>query len=53
MPFFTCNANQFTGFYLRGTLTWKRLKKTYIFDQEKVATEFNQFFANIDPKLAK
>ena len=30
-----------------------KLKKTDIFDQEKIATEFNWFFANVGPILAK
>ena len=30
-----------------------RVKKTDIFDQEKIATEFNRFFANVGPMLAK
>ena len=30
-----------------------RVKKTYIFDQEKIATELNRFFANVGPMLAK
>ena len=30
-----------------------RIKKTDIFDQDKIATEFNQFFANAGPMLAK
>ena len=29
-----------------------RVKKTDIFDQEKIATEFNQFFANVGPILS-
>ena len=29
------------------------LKKTDIFDQENIATEFNGFFANVGPILAK
>ena len=30
-----------------------RVKKTDIFDQEKIATEFNRFFGNVGPMLAK
>ena len=30
-----------------------RVKKAGIFEQEKIATEFNRFFANIGPILAK
>ena len=30
-----------------------RVKKADIFEQEKIATEFNRFFANIGPMLAK
>ena len=30
-----------------------RVKKTDIFDQEKIATEFNEFFANVGPILGK
>ena len=30
-----------------------RVEKTDISDQEKIATEFNQFFANVGPILAK
>ena len=30
-----------------------RVNKTDIFDQEKIAPEFNRFFANVDPMLAK
>ena len=30
-----------------------RVKKTDIFDQEKIATEFNRFFVNVGPMLAK
>ena len=30
-----------------------RVQKTDIFDQEKIATEFNGFFANVGPILAK
>ena len=30
-----------------------RFKKADIYDEEKIATEFNQFFANVGPILAK
>ena len=30
-----------------------RVKKTDIFDQKKISTEFNRFFANVGPMLAK
>ena len=30
-----------------------RVKKTNIFDQEKIVTEFNRFFANVGPMPAK
>ena len=30
-----------------------RVKKTNIFDQEKIAREFNRFYANVGPLLAK
>ena len=30
-----------------------RVKKTEIFDQKKISTEFNRFFANVGPMLAK
>ena len=30
-----------------------RIKNTDIFDQEKISTEFNRFFANAGPMLAK
>ena len=29
------------------------LKKTDMFDQEKIVTEFNWFFANVSPMLTK
>ena len=30
-----------------------RVKKTDIFDQKKISTEFNRFFAHVGPMLAK
>lgn len=53
MPFFNLQCKSIYWFLFEGNIDMKKVKKTYIFDQEKVATEFNQFFANIDPKLPK